>query len=87
MLEVTLNHRIGDFTLAVDLRLQSSGVCAIFGPSGCGKTTPLKALAGLPRTQGHVKFNGQCWQDPNTHVPAYERAAGSAPKTIDCFPI
>ena len=86
MLEATLNHRIGDFTLAVDLRLQSSGVCAIFGPSGCGKTTLLKALAGLLRTQGHVKFNGQCWQDQNTHVPAYERAAGFVFQDNRLFP-
>ena len=76
MLTANLNKSISDFSLEVDIRLESSGVCAIFGPSGCGKTTLLKALAGLLPTQGQIHFNGQCWQDQNTHLPAYQRAAG-----------
>ena len=86
MLTANLNKSISDFSLEVDIRLESSGVCAIFGPSGCGKTTLLKALAGLLPTQGQIHFNGQCWQDQNTHLPAYQRAAGFVFQDNRLFP-
>ncbi len=67
-----------DFTLDVDLQLPGSGVTALFGPSGCGKTSCLRALAGLERTQGSVRVNGEFWQDDASGhwLPTHRRALG-----------
>lgn len=67
-----------DFTLDVDLQLPGSGVTALFGPSGCGKTSCLRALAGLERTRGSVRVNGELWQDDATGhwLPTHRRALG-----------
>ncbi len=47
MKKITLNHRLGDFTLNLDLQLPSEGITAIFGRSGSGKTTLIHGIAGL----------------------------------------
>ena len=67
-----------DFTLDVDLQLPGSGVTALFGPSGCGKTSCLRALAGLERTQGSVRVNGELWQDDASGhwLPTHRRQLG-----------
>ena len=67
-----------DFTLDVDLQLPGRGVTALFGPSGCGKTSCLRALAGLERTQGSVRVNGETWQDDASGhwLPTHRRQLG-----------
>ena len=50
MLEARILHRLGGFTLNVDLHSQGP-VLGVFGASGSGKTTLLHALAGLVRPE------------------------------------
>lgn len=65
------------FSFAVDLRLPSSGVIALFGPSGSGKTTLLRCIAGLVKSpQGLLRVKGETWQDGRFFVPIYRRALG-----------
>ena len=45
-----------------------------------------QSTAGLLPTQGQIHFNGQCWQDQNTHLPAYQRAAGFVFQDNRLFP-
>ena len=48
---------------AVTLHIQPGEVVSLLGPNGAGKTTLLAALSGLiPKTAGHVRFNGQPMQ-------------------------
>ena len=72
-----LDH--GDFSLDVDLQLPARGVTGLFGHSGSGKTTLLRCIAGLERAaQGHLSFEGECWQDSAqpVFVPPHRRAIG-----------
>lgn len=65
------------FMLDVALDVPGRGVTALFGPSGCGKTTTLRAMAGLLCAPGgHLRVNGEVWQDSTQFVPAHRRATG-----------
>jgi len=65
------------FTLDVGLELPGQGVTALFGPSGCGKTTVLCCMAGLARAdQGHLRVDGQTWQDDGVFLPTHQRPLG-----------
>ena len=68
--------------------LPARGVTALFGPSGCGKTTVLRALAGLERAAGQVRFGGEVWQDDATgrFVPTHRRAIGYVIQEAALFP-
>ena len=78
MIEIRLRLPRGGFTLDVDLQLPSRGVSAVFGPSGCGKTSLLRALAGLERARGHIRVDGQTWQDDASGhwLPTHRRPLG-----------
>jgi molybdate transport system ATP-binding protein len=67
MLEVEVEHRIGDFTL--EARFASdAGITALFGRSGAGKTTLVNLLAGLRRPErGRIVVDGH---------PLFDSAAG-----------
>jgi molybdate transport system ATP-binding protein len=54
----------------------ASGVTAVWGPSGAGKTTMLRAVAGLVRFDGHVRIDGETWQDPRLFRPVHKRPVG-----------
>ncbi|WP_051229007.1 molybdenum ABC transporter ATP-binding protein [Paludibacterium yongneupense] len=74
-LKIALTHP--GFALAVDLELPGHGVSALFGPSGSGKTTLLRAIAGLEKNaRGHIRINGECWQDGKGSLPTHRRALG-----------
>lgn len=76
MLDLSVRHSHGDFTLEADLTL-GSGLTALFGASGSGKTTLINIVAGLIRpVAGHVRFNGQVWSDGSTFVPPHRRRIG-----------
>jgi molybdate transport system ATP-binding protein len=49
MLELTVQKRLGDFSIDVDIACESSGLIAFFGRSGAGKTSLVAMLAGLLR--------------------------------------
>ncbi|MGL3606117.1 molybdenum ABC transporter ATP-binding protein [Rhizobium sp. G187] len=78
MLEISIHHRQGDFTLAADLAV-GAGLTAFFGPSGSGKTTLVNIIAGLIRPgEGRISFNGEIWSDTakGIHMPPYRRRIG-----------
>jgi molybdate transport system ATP-binding protein len=72
----------------VDARFQvpASGVTALFGPSGAGKTTVLRAVAGLERTGGHVRFGDEVWDGAGTFVRPRDRAVGYLFQDAALFP-
>ena len=43
----------------VDFSLEEGGIVALLGANGAGKTTTLRALCGMLRTEGEVRFAGQ----------------------------
>jgi branched-chain amino acid transport system ATP-binding protein len=42
----------------IDLRLEEGGITTLLGANGAGKTTTLRALCGMVRTQGEIRFAG-----------------------------
>lgn len=67
MLDVSLQHRFGDF--ALDVRFAApAGLTALFGSSGAGKTTVINAIAGLQKLDhASVILNGIALHDMPTH--------------------
>jgi branched-chain amino acid transport system ATP-binding protein len=43
----------------IDFAIDEGAITALLGANGAGKTTTLRALSGMVRTQGEVRFNGQ----------------------------
>ncbi len=88
MIDLGLRLPRAGFTLDLALQLPSRGVSALFGPSGCGKTTVLRALAGLVRAAGHVRVNGEAWQDDAAarFVPTHRRPLGYVIQEAALFP-
>lgn len=41
----------------VDLRVEQGGITAILGANGAGKTTTLRAISGVVRSQGTIRFD------------------------------
>jgi molybdate transport system ATP-binding protein len=77
-LAVTLDHRLGDFHLAVSFEA-SGGVTALFGPSGAGKSSIVAAVAGLLKPQvGRIVLDGRALTDTAARifVPPQQRRAG-----------
>ena len=78
MLSVSVQHRLGDFTL--DATFDSTGgLTALFGRSGAGKTTLINAIAGLLRPGcGRIVLDGEVLTDTASRVfvPARRRRIG-----------
>jgi len=86
-ISVHLAGRLGpNFTLDVDFDTPATGVTALLGPSGSGKTSVLRALAGLDRHAGTVRFGDQVWQDGATFVPPQHRRIGYVPQGPSLLP-
>lgn len=76
MLELSIRHHQGDFTLEADLSL-GEGLTALFGPSGSGKTTLINIVAGLIRpAEGHIVFNRETWSKGRAFLPPHRRRIG-----------
>ena len=76
MLDISVRHRLGAFSLDVNFSAQVPGVTALFGPSGSGKSTVLSIVAGLLRPQlGRVALEGAVLLDTaaGVDVPAERR--------------
>ena len=87
---VTLQHRLGDFTLDAAFEFgETPCVTALFGPSGAGKSTVLAAIAGLFRPQsGRIAIAGETLFDSERgiFVPARERRVGIVFQDTRLFP-
>ena len=74
---VALDGKVGgSFALQASFDVPSQGVTALLGPSGSGKTSLLRALAGLDRIAGTIRFADEIWQDASTFVPPERRRSG-----------
>ncbi|OYQ34948.1 hypothetical protein CHU95_10250 [Niveispirillum lacus] len=88
MLDLSLAHRLGDFTLTAELRI-GAGVTAITGPSGAGKTMLLSLIAGLTRpARGQISLNGISLVNTETKqfVPPHRRHIGQVFQEARLFP-
>jgi len=43
----------------IDFAMEEGGITTLLGANGAGKTTTLRALCGMVRTEGEVRFGGQ----------------------------
>ncbi len=43
----------------LDFQVDAGGVTALLGANGAGKTTTLRALSGMIRTEGEIRFQGE----------------------------
>lgn len=70
--------RADGFELDCSFAFPNKGITVLFGESGSGKTTVLRCVAGLERAFGHVRVNGQLWQDDasNFFLPTWDRPLG-----------
>lgn len=76
----------GGFSLDVDLELPTTGVTALFGHSGSGKTTTLRCIAGLKRTEGRLRVDGETWQDARHFRPVHKRPLAYVFQEASLFP-
>lgn len=89
MLDFHVSRSFGGFSLDVEAAIEPAGITALFGHSGCGKSTLLRVIAGLDRhARGHVRFNGDLWQDDarDSFVPAERRGVGYVFQDARLFP-
>ncbi len=78
MLAVSVEKRLGDFTLSAKFET-IGGVTALFGPSGAGKTTIANMIAGLVAPDsGRIAFDDTVLFDSTMrrNVPAHLRRIG-----------
>ena len=87
-LDVSLQSRLGDFTLEAAFAAEP-GVTALFGHSGSGKTTILKMIAGLlAPDRGRVLADGEVLLDTEAGVdlPPDRRRVGMVFQDARLFP-
>jgi molybdate transport system ATP-binding protein len=88
ILEASIEHRRGAFTLHAQFRLRAPWT-VLFGTSGAGKTTLLRILAGLTRpANGSISLGKNQLLDTsrNIAVPPGLRNIGSVPQQAALFP-
>lgn len=77
MIAVELCRKLSPmFGLDVNFAVPATGVTVLLGPSGSGKTSVLRAVTGLDRHRGSVRFGSMVWQDATTFVPPHRRRIG-----------
>jgi len=62
LLEVSRLHaRYGHTRVlhGIDFRMEEGSITALLGANGAGKTTTLRALCGMLKTEGEVRFAGE----------------------------
>lgn len=87
-LRARLDGSLGAFSLDADLAAPAGEITSVFGPSGSGKTTLLRAVAGLTRLGGAVRFGESVWQDDRSRrfLPAHRRPVGFVFQQPALFP-
>ncbi|HYL90706.1 MAG TPA: ABC transporter ATP-binding protein [Burkholderiales bacterium] len=43
----------------IDFRMEEKSITALLGANGAGKTTTLRAICGMVRTEGEIRFSGE----------------------------
>jgi len=79
VIEVDIETRLGDFTLAARFTAPAAGITALFGRSGAGKTSIVNALAGLlTPSRGRVAVRGEVLFDSERRIdlPPEKRRLG-----------
>lgn len=87
-LKVNLQHRLGNFHLAIDFQVPLD-LTVLFGFSGAGKSLTLRSLAGLLHPErGYVSIDGQVLFDSASgiNLPPQERRVGYVPQHYALFP-
>lgn len=87
-LRARLDGSLGAFSLDADLAAPAGEITSVFGPSGSGKTTLLRAVSGLTRLGGAVRFGESVWQDDRSRrfLPAHRRPVGFVFQQPALFP-
>lgn len=88
MLNVNLQHRLGNFHLSVDFSVPLN-LTVLFGFSGAGKSLTLRSLAGLLHPEhGYISIDGQVLFDSASGIdlPPQERRVGYVPQHYALFP-
>lgn len=86
--ELTLRHRIGERTIALDLA-SDAALTALVGPSGAGKSTVLNCIAGLIRPDaGRIAVAGEVLFDRagGIDLPPEARRVGYVFQDARLFP-
>jgi len=89
MIEVSLQHHMGAFTLDAAFTCPGTGVTALFGPSGAGKSTLIAAIAGLVTPgAGRIAVNGDVLFDAarKHNPPPEQRRCGVVFQDARLFP-
>jgi branched-chain amino acid transport system ATP-binding protein len=50
----------------IDFAIKEKSITALLGANGAGKTTTLRAICGMVRTQGEIRFSGKSIQNNKT---------------------
>ncbi len=79
-------QRNDGFALDVKFDAPGKGVTALFGRSGCGKTTVLRCIAGLQKSNGTCRINGETWQGGKHWLPPHRRPIGYVFQEASLFP-
>lgn len=88
-LEITGTIGRGDFSLAVDLQIDSRETLGLVGRNGSGKSTLLHTIAGLiPLANGSITFENELWDsvDQQCFVPPEDRRCAVVFQDIRLFP-
>jgi molybdate transport system ATP-binding protein len=88
MLDVDIEKRLGDFTLAARFS-SAGGAMALFGPSGAGKTSIVNMIAGLSRPdRGRIALGDDVLFDSNSgiNLPPHRRRIGTVFQEGRLFP-
>ena len=83
---MTLDLHVRRHVVDAVLQVALEGVTALLGPSGAGKTTILRAVAGLDRTSGHVRVDGDTWDGDGGFVRVRDRGVGYLSQDPALFP-
>ena len=89
MLEMTVEKRLGNFTIDANLACETSSIVAFFGRSGAGKTSLVNMLAGLLRPdRGRIVVNGVALFDSaqGIDLPPERRRLGYVFQEARLFP-
>lgn len=88
ILSGNLQLDLDGFTLdSGEFAIPLTGVTVLFGRSGSGKSTLLRAISGLDkRTQGHLKFGSDIWQEQQSALPVQQRHIGFVFQDAALFP-